>query len=501
MAGCRTDTIDGSQGLMISKSDYLKFRVHPAFLWLARHRPSILPKPDESALQRIVDGKALEPLVESLFGLPSESGLTPGSVHFQYRFQANGFYCISDIVEVDAACALTISEIKSATKAKDKHFDDLAFQWIVAELAGHNVARVQVIHQSGGYRLEGELDPAGLFEIEDVTEAVSKILADTKRDMAAAQSVVDVPVDEATANTQTEPDLSPRFCGSTKAIKEWCEVLRELRDIPDGSIYDLPYATPKLIGQLEDMGVTRIADIPEGFTLRPEQIARRESLRRAEPYVDADAIRTFLHKLEYPLYFLDYEAISLPIPVFQGTGPFQQVPFQFSLHVEPAPGADLLHHEFLHDLPTMPIPDLVEALRNAMEDKGSVVVWFQPYEKTRNAEMAEFVPHLSEFLQGLNGRVIDLMEPFKKRLYDDARFGGSASIKNVLPVLVPDLSYKGLTVQNGDAAALAWRQAILEGKLQSHEVANTLNQLRAYCTLDTIAMVKVLEFLKRVLTS
>lgn len=149
----------------------------------------------------------------------------------------------------------------------------------------------------------------------------------------------------------------------------------------------------------------------------------------------------------------------------------------------------------------MPIPDLVEALRNAMEDKGSVVVWFQPYEKTRNAEMAEFVPHLSEFLQGLNGRVIDLMEPFKKRLYDDARFGGSASIKNVLPVLVPDLSYKGLTVQNGDAAALAWRQAILEGKLQSHEVANTLNQLRAYCTLDTIAMVKVLEFLKRVLTS
>lgn len=481
---------------MISKSDYLKYRVHPAFLWLARHRPSILPKPDESALQRIVDGKALEPLVESLFGLPSESGLTPGSVHFQYRFQANGFYCISDIVEVDADCALTISEIKSATKAKDKHFDDLAFQWIVAELAGHNVARVQVIHQSGGYRLEGELDPAGLFEIEDVTEAVSKILADTKRDMAAAQSVVDVPVDEATANTQTEPDLSPRFCGSTKAIKEWCEVLRELRDIPDGSIYDLPYATPKLIGQLEDMGVTRIADIPEGFTLRPEQIARRESLRRAEPYVDADAIRTFLHKLEYPLYFLDYEAICLPIPVFQGTRPFQQVPFQFSLHVEPTPGANLLHHEFLHDQPTMPVPDLVEALRNCMEDKGSVVVWFQPYEKTRNAEMAEFVPHLSDFLQGLNGRVIDLIEPFKKRMYDDPRFGGSASIKNVLPVLVPDLSYKGLAVQNGDAAALAWRNAILNGNLPTHEVADTLNQLREYCKIDTLAMVRLLRVLQ-----
>ena len=160
-------------------------------------------------------------------------------------------------------------------------------------------------------------------------------------------------------------------------------------------------------------------------------------------FYDIEAIESRLAELEYPLYFLDYETYPAAIPVFDGCYPFQQVPFQYSLHVQKDSSAPIEHKEFLHIDDSNPIMNLTHQLRKDMGNIGSVIVWNKSFEGKCNSDMAEQVPELSDFLLGINTRFFDLEEVFKKQMYVDKGFLGRTSIKNVLPILVPNLTYKG----------------------------------------------------------
>ena len=186
------------------------------------------------------------------------------------------------------------------------------------------------------------------------------------------------------------------------------------------------------------------------------------------------------------------------MPPWDGTRPYQQVPFQYSLHILREPDGELEHFEYLHRDLSNPMLGVIESLRNNIGNEGSILVWYEAFEKTRNSEMAEIYPEAAAFLNSINDRIIDLMKPFSQDMVRDAAFMGSSSIKKVLPVLVPDLSYESLDIQEGVEAALKWKMVTL-GEATEAERSKVYSNLIEYCRLDTLAMVKIHKLLKTLL--
>jgi len=182
------------------------------------------------------------------------------------------------------------------------------------------------------------------------------------------------------------------------------------------------------------------------------------------------------------------------VPYFDGQRPYQQVPFQYSLHMVESPGAMPKHYTYLHGENSDPVPALTESLRQNIGESGSVVVWNESFEMSCNDDMGRMYPEFAEFYSNVNGRVVDLMKPFFNYWYVDKNFGGSASIKKVLPVLVPELSHKDLEISEGGAAQRLWMEAVLDGKREG-EREKILANLDKYCELDTLAMVKIYDHL------
>ena len=212
--------------------------------------------------------------------------------------------------------------------------------------------------------------------------------------------------------------------------------------------------------------------------------------------INKKEIQEFLKTFKFPLYFLDYETLAGTMPAFDGVRPYQQVPFQYSLHILESPDAELEHKEYLHAENTLPVEHLLKKFKKDIGKKGSVVVWNQSFEKSCNVAMGEFKPKYAKFLEDVNNRIVDLMIPFSEGWYVDKDFFGSASIKSVLPVLIPDLSYKDLNVQGGNSAQRIWMETIIDGK-NKDDKKQIMDDLIKYCTLDTLAMVKIYEVLKK----
>lgn len=144
------------------------------------------------------------------------------------------------------------------------------------------------------------------------------------------------------------------------------------------------------------------------------------------------------------------------------------------------------------------MPELLTTMRQQIGDTGSVIVWCKVFETGRNTEMAKAYPEYAEFLEGVNNRVFDLMEVFSKQHYVHHKFNGSSSIKAVLPVLVPEFSYKELDIQNGATASIRWYDAVI-GNMDNEQAKATYAALLKYCCLDTMAMVKIYEYVRKML--
>lgn len=213
-----------------------------------------------------------------------------------------------------------------------------------------------------------------------------------------------------------------------------------------------------------------------------------------EPVIDTGAIEAFFEKVRFPLYFLDYETYSTAIPIIDGLRPHSQLPFQFSLHVKME--ANVLsceHYEFLVEAPILPL-EFIQELERVIGPSGSLISWHKSFENSRNREMADLFPQKSDFLNDISARTLDLEDIFKKA-YVDIRFGGSTSIKKVLPVVVPELSYEGKKVKSGTEAMDAWMKYV--SMPAGKERAKLREALLEYCKLDTYAMVRIFENIER----
>lgn len=498
--------------MTISKSDYMLFLRHPAWLWLKKHQSERLPEPDAN-LQAIFDtGHRFEAYAEQLFedavklgfsgfeqylSLPIKTQAlleqhTP--VILQGRLEVDGLTCIFDVLQRQDEQTLNLIEIKSSTKPKSEHFYDLAFQALILERSGWQVGEISIIHVNNAYVRQGEIDPEQLCTRTEVTEEVKALLPATKELVEQARAVV---------NNKQAPSFSPALVNQvgvkdTDWFKDWLKIYKDLHpDLDPYSIYHLAGANKDLLSELEEQGIKLLADIPLASKLNAKQIAQIQTTRSGEQVINQPAIKEFLESLQYPLYFFDYETLSSAIPFFDGMKPYQDYPFQYSLHVISEPGAEVKHLEYLHTDKSNPMPELIAKLKSDIGDQGSILAWNKGYEERCNKVMAELYPEAASFLEQVNERLVDLMLVFKQLYFVDKDFKGSASLKYVLPVLAPESSYHDLNVSDGLLARRKWTDIILLGKNEAEREA-ILKDLSDYCTLDTYGMVRILEELRRV---
>lgn len=479
---------------MITKSEFMMFLKHPAWLWLKKHDKSKLPEPDEN-LQRIFDmGHRFEAYAQQLFPDGKKLGFDSYSEYksltqrtqealdgtiFQGRFEADGLTCIVDILD-KVEGGYDLYEVKSSTRVKTNHEHDLCFQKILLERSGLDIKRTLVVHVNRDYVRDGEIDPEAITEIEDITGKV-----EGRRE----QTLVRIKDAKEIAKLEERPDISPRLA-SSKYYKDWIDIYKSLVDVDEYSVYNLAYPGIRRLEKFYELGIEMMENIPDSIDLTDTQKAQVRAVKNGRIVYKA-RLRNFLSRLKEPIHFLDYETLMDVIPPFDGTRPYQQVPFQYSLHV----GNE--HKEYLHQDDTHPVKELLHNLKKDMEDEGSVVVWYEGFESKRNEEMAEMFPVYEKFLLDVNDRMVDLMIPFKKGTVVDRDFGGSASLKAVLPVLVPDLGYKGMSVSDGSSAQRIWMETFLEGRGDKEKIAQDLLD---YCELDTLAMVEILRVLREMST-
>lgn len=490
--------------MQISKSDYMLFLRHPAWLWLKKHDKTKLPPIDEDT-QAIFDaGFVFESIAEQLFpdAVKIESDrtnyqayreLTPKTTHqikssaktiLQGRFEAGDITCISDVIKKVDDKTFDLYEIKSSVQAKPEHEYDLAFQVEVIERNGYKIRNIYVIHVNNEYIKNGEVEAKKITKITDVTENVKKLKDFTKKNIMKALEIVKL---------KERPDISPAR-SKLGAFGDWLSIYKTIADIDEYSIYHLCSPGADKIGELEALGIKKMADIPDDFDLNDKQSQQVHATKHDKILINNDKIKEFLSQLKFPLYFLDYETLSSVVPYFDGLGPYKQLPFQYSLHVLDKPNGKLKHFEYLHRNNSNPIKPLSEALKSQIGNEGTVLVWFEGFEKSCNELMGTIMPKYQKFYESINSRIIDLMTPFSTGAYVHKDFFGSASIKKVLPVLIPELSYKDLDIHAGGAAQRLWMDAVLYGKKDA-EKDKILNDLIKYCGLDTLAMVKIYQFL------
>jgi hypothetical protein len=484
----------------LSKSDYLKYRVCPSFFWLWKNKPELVPEdsPAEVRENKFEQGNKIELIARELFpnGVLVQDYNTQAvsnterivadssSVIFQATvITEDGLLAMADVIERNGDSWI-LYEVKSSSKVKPEHIPDMAFQKLAFENAGYSINATKVIHLNKEYVRHGEsIDAKSFFITEDVTEKVTTLLPEVRDQIALALDKM---------SQSDEPTVCP--CRSLSRGRHCPTFIHFNSDIPEYSVYDVSRMQGKKLAELVDSDIFSIKDIPDDFALTANQQAQVDIEKRGAPHIDREAIQRSLSELEFPLYFLDYESVNPAIPLVDGVHPHQQMVFQYSLHILDTPDSELRHTEHLsREASSSALEALAAQMRQDIGDTGSIIVWNKVFERDRNKEFAELFPQYTEFYESLNARIYDLMDIFAKNYYVHPGFLGKCSIKNVLPVLVPELSYKELAIGKGDIASVRWYEIATNENSDGAE--QVFSDLLAYCKLDTLAMVKIYKCL------
>lgn len=459
-------------------------------LWLEANRPE-RGKPTSPAQQRLFDlGREVGRLARTHIsdGVliegegfrdalgQTEHALREGAdVLYEATFASDDLGAKIDLLRRISADSWELVEVKMSTSVKDEHIPDVAFQREVMERAGLHVERTTLMHINNEC-VYPDLDD--LFEAADITDRVDDFSATLSARIDRLLGALD---------QRTEPAVpigshcdKPHEC----PFKGYCWV-----DVPEmHSIFSVPRIPGDVVDELVPQGILHAVNIPDDH-LTPARREYVELVRGGEPRIAEPEIRQMLGELKHPIHFFDFESINDPIPRFDGTRPYQQVPFQFSCHTL-HPNGELVHRGYLHTASDDPRRPIAEALVDALGRVGSVVVYHKHFEAGILKDLAEHLPALKAELLAIVDRLWDLLPVFRKH-YAHPAFNGSNSIKNVLPVLVTDLNYDGLDVADGTAAQVAWRAML--SAAEEGERGRYAEALRDYCRLDTLAMVRLME--------
>ena len=473
----------------LRRSNYLHgLQCHRCF-WYEQKQPGRATPTSESQQWLLDQSREVRRRAREHFpeGRPIDTTDLRRAVEQTQEFITNGISCIfnasfifndtwwvrCDILEKDSN-SWKIIEVEASADVKEEHLSDLAFQKYVLTEQGVTISGTKVMHinRECVYR-----DLSNLFTTEDVTDQVNQQIDDVPNNIETFKTIL-------AENVEPNVPIGER-CGKSHScsFKEYC-----WRDIPKCcSISTIPYLTANRQDELVERGILSIYDFPDDVQLTPNQRDYVNMVLNNQPRIDNEAIRDKLSQLKYPIHFFDFEASNPAVPRFEGLKPFQHFPFQYSCHILQSDGS-FTHHEYLHTDQTDPRLPLVESLLDHICDVGSVVVYDARFERRILKVLAEFFPGHFQSLQSVICRLWDQLVIFRDH-YKHPGFRGSNSLKAVLPVVVPCLSYEDLDIQDGNEAQAVWNKMIkATNEAEQNEM---ICHLKKYCKMDTLATVGI----------
>jgi hypothetical protein len=482
----------------LSKNRLLDGTQCPKLLWLRVHEPDapeLVPGPRQQAL--FDAGHEVGALARERFpggvlvdvdrnDLAAAIAKTKELVRdrsrplFEAVFSGGGVFSAVDVLE-PARGGWRVNEVKAASSVKPQHVVDLAVQVYALRSAGVDVVGARLMHLNKECRFP---DLNDLFVVEDLTDVVEDELRNVPGTIARLREVLEGPFPERGVGPHCRKPYPCPFQDRCRGA---------LPDHHIGELYRLHESTR---ARLERACVTRIADIPPKFLLTGTQERQRRAVVSGELVVEPGLRERFALSKPGPRTYLDFESVSLPVPRWPGCWPWQQVPVQFSVHVER--DGELEHIEYLAEAGEDPRPGLARALVRAVPREGIVLAYFEAFEKGRIRELAAAVPELATELLDIEGRILDLLPVVRDHVYHPG-FRGSFSIKRVVPVLCPGEGWEGLEVASGEVAMVELARLLLDGSgLTASERVRLRQALLGYCERDTRTMVALLAKLRAI---
>ena len=487
----------------ISKSQFMMGRQCVKRLWLYNYRRDLLPPVAPEQQQVFDQGHAIGALAREYFPggklvdadfrhIPQAVKQTAGLIEsgakviYEAAFVFNNVLVRCDILKRNLDGGWDLIEVKGSTEVKDEHLYDVAIQRYVAQGAGLKINRAMLMHIDGAFVKNGPIDAKKIFTRQDISKETAALMPGLENEL------------ERFAELLASPEAPEPGIGQHCSTPYNCEFRGHCwKGVPEHSIYDIPRLSWEKKNMLKAMGIMLFRNVPDTFDLSDSQKLALRVEKTGETLLDKKKIAKFIKRINYPLYHIDFETIMPALPLYDGSRPYQQVPFQVSLHVQDKPGAEPRHFEYLGDGKTDPRPGLIGFMLGHIGPEGTLLAYNASFEAKRIDELARDFPAQGGALAALTGRFQDLMKPFLERAYVHPACHGRFSLKKVLPALVPDMTYEGLAVANGGDAQLAYFN-ILSGKLSPAETEKLREDLLVYCGQDTMAMVKILEHLQRV---
>jgi len=411
-------------------------------------------------------------------------------------FSFNGNFCSVDILRRRGG-NFEITEVKSSTEVKPVYYDDVAYQYYVLSSCGINIKKTFIMYINNKYERNGNIDLKSLFTARDCTKKIRSIQKDIAANIERLKN-------SAEEKNELNIDIGAHCFEPYECVyRTYC-----WKHIPENSIFDISGHALRQEKKFElyKKGIISYKQLLESAEKLNDKVRLQIEtfVYKKPPVINKEAIRVFLDTLSRPLYFLDFETFQEAIPPFDGLRPYTQVPFQYSLHIQKTPGAEPEHREFLAKEGTDPREELAARLCSDIPKNVCVLAYNMGFEKGRLKELADLLKNkgkkeIAAHLMNIHGNIKDLMKPFQSRDYYSLELGGSYSIKTVLPALCPDdpeLDYHKLDlIHNGSEAQNAYVE--LAGK-SPEERERARSALLAYCRLDTLAMVKILEKLREI---
>jgi hypothetical protein len=484
----------------ISKSKIIAFRQCPKRLWLELHKPELR---DDSASETVFqigyqvgniartiydpDGTGVTIDIEELghskaLALSAELLAQGSAPIFEAGLSIAGALAYADVMLPDLSDGTLrwrMVEVKSSTGVKAYYQDDIAVQSHIAVSSGVRLSSVSLAHIDNSFVYQGEGDYKGLLHEVDMTNEVLSRFDEVQEWIAGAQGVAAL---EEEPVIDTGPQcFTPFTCG-------FCDYCNRDKVSPEYPLDSLPRLHYRKREHLEAEGYEDMRDVPDELLNEIQQRVKQCSIS-GQAFFDAAGAATDLAPFGFPAYFLDFETVNFAVPIWKGTRPYQQIPFQFSLHRVEESGT-VVHSAFLDLTGADPSRNFAQSLIEQCGDEGPVFVYNAAFENTRMSDLAERFPELEPALSSIILRVVDLLPIARNRYYHPSQHG-SWSIKAVLPALCPELSYAELDgVQDGEMAVEAFKEAIAT-ETSAERKQEVQQQLLKYCELDTFGMVRM----------
>lgn len=492
--------------MYFSKSRYCSLCQCPKSVWLKKFKPDEY-EVDQSVKARMDNGNVVGDFAMGLFGdyvevtATKENGALDLSKMIaktkeciangvqnicEASFDFCGLYCAVDILRKDGD-GYSIYEVKSATDIKVVYIYDVSYQKYVLEKCGVNVKHTYLVYINNEYVRGKELDIKQVFKVRNVDELVAQEYGNVEGLLQGAEELL---ADEQEPRIDISINcFAPYKCGFWK----YCS-----QHLPKPSVFDM-YRLPKSKAfECYEQGVVSFEDYARTGWYFSDKIDKQVDfyLHDRGVYADKDGIKQFLATLSYPLYFLDFETMQPIIPPFEGVRPYQQIPFQYSLHYIESEGGALKHKEFLAVSGENPLRAIAESLVRDIPMNVCTLAYNKAFECSRIKELAEMFPDLRTHLLNIRDNIKDLLDVFRDGYYYRKEIGGSFSIKSVLPAMFPndhELDYHNLDGVHNGGEAMSIFPTIKD--MPPKEQAIARRNLLKYCELDTYAMVKIWQAL------